>query len=331
MTTANGTQQTATQQTAASGATEKPAVANGKAMARVAPIEQLKKSFEQWKPTLRAILPKHIDPERVIKIACNVYMNKPELQLCTPLSMVKATLQCAELGLDPSPLLQECAFIPFDNKKKVKDGNQWVERVVREVQLMPQFVGLIKLAKQSGEVSDVYAVAVDESERTPEFDESGKLVAGFYVEQGTVRRIQHIPKMDGQTGNLFAVYGVVKFKDGTHHFEVLSKGQVDRYRTFSKTGATGPWKDHFEAMAKKTVIKQALKTVPKSAEKPKLAMALAADNSVEMGEAFSTEVTDAIDTDGVEVHELAPAQAPSRTDAMAAKLAGADPETGEVK
>jgi recombination protein RecT len=301
-------------------------------------VDQLKSFFEQWRPTLKAMLPRHIDPERVIKIAMNVYFNKPELQSCTPISMVKATLQCAEYGLDPSPFFGECAFIPFENKKKVRDGNTWKDVKVLEVQLMPMFVGLIKLAKQNGDVSDVYAVVVDESEKTPEFDDRGNVIAGFYVEQGTVRKIHHVQRLEGRTGNLYAVYGVVLFRDGTHHFEVLSRSDVDRIRARSKSKDTGPWATDYDEMAKKTAIKRAVKTVPKSAEKPQLAKALAHDNAIDLGEAFSSEYGDAIDVEGAPVEETPPPAKPAtRTDELAHRLGSImgspphDPVTGEVK
>jgi recombination protein RecT len=305
--------------------------ANGKApataieKAKPTAMDYLKGGFEKWRPTLKAILPKHIDPERVINIAMNVYMNRPELHLCTPASMVKATMQCAELGLEPSPLLGECAFIPFKGKKRVRDGNVYKETEELQVQLIPMFAGLIKLAKQSGEISDVYAVVVDESEKSPEFDEHGKFVAGFYVEEGTTRRIQHIRRMEGRTGVLFAVYGVVKFKDGTCHYEVLSRQDVDAVRKRSKSSDNGPWVTDYEEMAKKTAIKRTLKTVPKSPTKPQLAMAIAADNASETAEAFSTDLTASIDAEGTEV------QGPqTRTEQLAQRL-GHDPVTGEVK
>lgn len=316
---------------------------NGKALTRV---DQLKAGFEQWRPTLKAVLPRHIDPERVIKIAMNVYLNKPELQACTPVSMIKATIQCAELGLEPSPLLGEAWFLPFENKKKVKDGNVWKEMKVLEVQLLPGYVGLIKLGKQTGDVSDIYAVVVDECDRTPEFDATGRLIAGFHREEGTDRRIRHVPRMDQMTGKLYAVYGVVKFKDGTNHFEVLTKADVEAIRARSKAKDNGPWVTDYNAMAKKTAIKQALKTVPKSPERPALADALRASTSVDLGEAFSSDLsdkfTDAIDTEGTPVEEPTTPGASkpaSRNDDLSAKLdANAkpaqqpmhDPKTGEV-
>lgn len=265
--------------------------------------------FARWKPVLKAILPKHIDPDRFVKIAVNAYLYGPQgLADCTTSSMVKAALQCAEMGLDPSPLLGECVFLPFNNKKKVRDGNTWKEVAVKEVQLMPMYVGLIKLARQAGDISDVYAVVVDESE-----------AEAFEVHEGTERRIVHRKNLHDRTGNLFAVYGVVKFKDGTCHYEVMSRGEVEAIRARSKSKDSGPWVTDFAAMAKKTAIKQALKTCPKSPEKPQLPTALAADNAAEIGEAFTTEGTAVIDAEGSAVDE-GPAQPATRTDALAAKL-----------
>lgn len=309
------TQATTTEQNSAQAKPEaKPA--NGQAI-QLRPVDLLKKSFEQWRPTLKAILPKHIDPDRVIKIAMSVYLNKPELQACTPLSMVRATLQAAELGLDPSSLLGEAYFLPFNNKKKKRDGNTWKEEVVLEVQLMPGYVGLVKLAKQTGDVADVYAVVVDECEKEETY---------FMVERGTINRIHHKVRMDVErTGKLFAVYGVVKFKDGTHHFEVMSKSDVEAIRSRSKSKDSGPWVTDYFAMARKTAIKQALKTIPKSPEKPQLAQAIAADTAAEIGEAFNTDLV--IDTDGVDVTEQAqaaaaatPTQEPSRTQKLSDAL-----------
>jgi recombination protein RecT len=286
------------------------------------PMDLLKEGFQKWRPVLRDILPKHIDSDRVIRIAMNAYMNSPQLIECTPRSMVRATLQCAELGLDPSPLLGEAYFIPFNNKVRVKDGKQWIDVPQLEVQLMPGYLGLVKLVKQTGDVADVYAVVVDESERKPVFDSGGRLTAGFYVEQGTERRIQHIQSFDTAERKPFACYGVVKYKDGTNHFEVFNRQQIEAIRTRSKSFTTSPktspWMTDEEAMWKKTMIKQATKTSPKSPEKPGLATAIAIDNAAELGESFRSDLLETFDAEG----ELEPAQLQqnTRTDALLGKL-----------
>lgn len=260
-------------------------------------MEMLKEGFQAWRPTLQAILPKHIDPDRVIKISINLYLQKPDLQRCTWRSMIRATMQCAELGLDPSPLLGEAHFIPYENTIRVKDGNQWVDRKALEVTLQPGYAGLTKLAKQTGLVSDIYAVCVDESEATPVFNKEGNFVGGFYVEQGTVRKIHHIQNFGPtRTGKVHAAYGVVKMADGSDpHFEVFSRADLDRIRAKSQAYRanpdTSPWTTDHEAMCRKTMIKQVVKYVPKSPEKPNLANAIAIDTNAEIGEkAFTTEL-----------------------------------------
>lgn len=301
---------------------------NGSALAKAShPMDRIKRDLEAWKPTLKAILPKHIQPERVIKIMCSMILQNPNMQKCTPESIVRATVQCAELGLDPSPLLGECVFLPYNNKVRIKDGNTFKDVTRMELQLQPMYVGLIKLAKQTGEISDIYSVVVDESEMSPVF-EDGRLVEGFYVEQGTIRKIQHVQKIQGRTGKIAAAYGVVKFRDGTVHFEVLSADEVykqhrARSKGYSTNPAESPWTTDEASMFRKALIKQVVKYIPKSPEKPQFAAALAADTSAETGEAFSTELTATIvpadELTDPEPAQLAPA---TRTEALADRLAG---------
>lgn len=339
-------------QTPGTGDPQKPANGNGNGQDKPPSRSMvLSKEFKSWEGVIKAVLPKHVPFDRFVKIASRAYLENQQLIECHPRSMVKAAVQCAELGLDPSPLLGECAFVPYNNTVKVRDGNQWVERKQLEVQLQPMYPGLIKLAKQTGDISDVYAVVVDESEKDPVFDpNTGKLISGFYEEQGTVRRLHHNPKRNiGKDRKLWAVYAVVKLKDGTDHFEVLDRDDIEHHRSFSKAKDAPAWRDHYNEMAKKTAIRAALKTIPKSAEKPMLATALGADNAVDMGTAFNTEGSEVIDTTGEVVSEgpvdpndppfgKEPAQAQkSRTDDLGEKLgrtatgATYNPGTGEVR
>ena len=47
----------------------------------------------------------------------------------------------------------------------------------------------------------------------------------------------------------------------------MSRLDVERHaKTYSKSATTGPWKDNFDEMAKKTVIKKVLKYAPMKSE-----------------------------------------------------------------
>jgi recombination protein RecT len=320
------TNQTTTQAT--QDAAKKPQ--NGGAIQKRAPtvIDQVKAGFEQWRPTLAAVLPKHLDPDRVIKMSLMAVMRSPDLQRCTPISIVKAAVTAAEMGLEVGSFLGEAYLVPFKNKKQVRDGNTWKEVQVTEAQLIPGYKGLIKLARQTGDISEVYAVIVDKNEHARSM---------FRVILGTTREVHHEMLLEDRAGEMFAVYGVVRFKDGSKHFEVLTKAQVDAIRARSKASGAGPWVTDYEWMARKTAIKQALKTVTLSPEKPKdlqTAMALAADDAADAGEAFRSELADAIDTDGEPMADPEPERPATRTDAIGAKLGvtpAHDPVTGEVK
>lgn len=70
------------------------------------------------------------------------------------------------------------------------------------------------------------------------------------------------------------VYAVAKLKDGGVQFEVMTRKQVEKVRdTHSKAaknaaskGASSIWDEHFEDMAKKTVIRKLFKYLPVSIE-----------------------------------------------------------------
>lgn len=84
-------------------------------------------------------------------------------------------------------------------------------------------------------------------------------------------------------GEVRLFYGLFKLVNGGFGFEVMSREAVDTYaRTYSRSfdSSYSPWKTNYEAMAKKTVIKQALKYAPVKADFSK---ALSVDGTVKNG------------------------------------------------
>ena len=69
----------------------------------------------------------------------------PKLLECTRESLLACIVQCAQLGLEPDGLLGQAYLIPFYNGRK----NRY------ECQLIVGYKGLLKLARQSAEISSL--------------------------------------------------------------------------------------------------------------------------------------------------------------------------------
>lgn len=90
---------------------------------------------------------------------------------------------------------------------------------------------------------------------------------------GLDEKLVHRPG-ENEDAPITHVYAVAKLKDGGVQFEVMTRKQVEKVRdTHSKAaknaaskGASSIWDEHFEDMAKKTVIRKLFKYLPVSIE-----------------------------------------------------------------
>lgn len=198
-------------------------------------------------------LPKHLNADRLMRLAVTEFRKNPALKGCTPESLLGAVMQAAQIGLEPDAL-GSAYLVPFNNKKII-DGK---ETKVKEVQLQIGYKGLIELVRRSGQVTSIVANEVYEED-------------AFEFEFGLNEKLYHKPTMGTNRGKLVCFYAYARFKDGGHAFHVMSVEQINAVRDkFSKSQKNGnhfgPWKDHYESMAKKTVIKQLVKYMPISVE-----------------------------------------------------------------
>lgn len=219
-------------------------------------VNQLKQAATDAKPkTIAAImcdpkiksqialaLPKHMTADRMARIAITEIRRIPKLANCDQNSFLGAIMQCAQLGLEPGSALGHAYLLPFDNNKKR----------ITEVQLIIGYRGMIDLARRSGQIISLTARAVYENDE-------------FSYAYGLTPDIKHIP-CDGDQGAITHVYAVANLRDGGVQFEVMSKAQVDKIRSQSKSSGNGPWVTHYEEMAKKTAIRRLFKYLPVSIE-----------------------------------------------------------------
>lgn len=216
---------------------------------------------------IKSVLPKHLTPERIARVALNVIRHNPKLCQCAPETLLAAIMEAASLGLEID-MRGQAYLVPFFNgKTKTYD-----------VQLIPGYKGLIDLTYRSGKVASIMAEAVCENDK-------------FNFAMGLEPRLEHVPALHSR-GEIIAAYAVAVMHDGTKQFSILSRDDLDKIRSASKSANDGPWKDWEAEMCKKSAIKRLCKYLPLSSEIQKAA---ALDDAYEAGEPqiFDVEKIDA--------------------------------------
>lgn len=273
-------------------ATQQPGPGQTQAVAKTQKdIQQLLESA-QFKKAVASALPKHITPDRFVRIALTAMMRTPKLRECTQESLFKCLLDLSMYGLEPDG--RRAHLIPY--KRNYKDGaGKWQH--VMEAQLIIDYKGLAELVRRSGDVSYIHADVVCEGD---EFDYSF----------GSGAFLKHKPTLEGDRApeTVKCIYSFVKFKDGSEDFIVLSRGEVNKVRDRSKSKDEGPWVTDWSAMAMKTAFRRHSKWLPLS---PEVRDAIEADDDA-IDIKRTVETPDG-DTAWLEVGSIAAAEAVAET------------------
>ncbi len=208
---------------------------------------------------IESALPRHMSPDRFLRIALTSMSKNPKLLECTPRSLFGAVLQCAQLGLETDDLRGQAYLIPFRNKG------------VYEVQVMVGYKGFLELVYRTKKVLDITAEVVHEQD---EFS--------FQHGSGDNEFLTHKPYMGDDPGELIAAYVKVKFAAGHERFAVLPRREVMKAASSSRAyrDNSGPWITHEDEMWKKTALRRICKTVPMS---PEVATAIALEERESAG------------------------------------------------
>lgn len=224
--------------------------------------------IRRMEPEYQAAMPKGAEAAQLIRDAITLVKTNPKLGECDEISVLGGLMSIAQLNLRVA-VLGQAWLLPFwDYKAGPRDKNG-KPKGGYAAQLVIGYQGFIELAHRSPNVASVVARTAYENDL-------------FEVELGTDDRILHKPLMDGDRGGDIAYYAVAKFTNGGHTFWWMTKAEMekhrDKYALAKKDGKiVGPWRDEFEGMAQKTVVRKLAKYMPKSTE---LAHAVAADESV---------------------------------------------------
>jgi len=171
-----------------------------------------------------------------------------------PQSLQQALTNVAAIGLSLNPAEKQAYLIP----RTVKAGNAYVTKIFLE----PSYMGMIKLATDSGSIKWVQAFVVYSNDEFMFVGAGEKPIHKFNPFQPEEKR-----------GQFIGVYCIAKTADGDYLTNMMSAEQVldvrdrsESWKAFksgkAKTG--GPWQTDQNEQAKKTVIRQAFKTWPRS-------------------------------------------------------------------
>lgn len=214
--------------------------------------KSLKDLLEARMGEIQKVLPSVISSEQFLRLSLNALQNTPHLMECSMASFYSAIMQCAQLGLKPNVNGEGYLLPYFNNKKKCY-----------ECQFIPGYKGLMLLARRSGEIASIDAQAVYEKDE-------------FSLSYGFEPTLIHKPYLKGARGKVTGYYAAVILKDGGKNAFYMTVEDAAAYgKRYSKTFEDGPWKTDFDAMAKKSCLRQVLKYAPMSTD---LGQALEADN-----------------------------------------------------
>jgi len=233
----------------------------------------VKSLLEKNKASLASILPKHVNIDRLSRNAFLAIQTNPQLMKCTPSSLFYGITRACSIGLSVGSQMGEAALVPFWNSKKG----------AFEAQFMPMYQGLVKLARQSGEVAVIHSQEIRENDE-------------FIQEHGTPPRMIHnIKYVDRKRrGEIIGYQASYTLKSGESDFVVLDLEDIAKARSIAK--AKTVWDENPVAMGKKTAIKRLAKTMPMSDE---MTMAVQYDNIASTDDSSAS--SEFVDIEGFEV------------------------------
>lgn len=175
-----------------------------------------------------------------------------------PKSLQNAVVNIAAIGLSLNPALKQGYLVPRGS----------------EICFDPSYIGLIYLATEAKSIKWAQAETVRKKDK--------------FVFNGVGVRPTHEMQAFEDRGEVVGVYVVAKTLDGEYLTSMMSVNEINAirdktqaYQSYKNGKAKQcPWVDFYEEMAKKTVIKRATKTWPKTDQTERLDKAIAIDNEV---------------------------------------------------
>lgn len=210
-----------------------------------------------------------VDNDRFMRMVKNALIRDPQIAEASAQSVYLECMKAAADGLVLDG--REAVLTRFKSNKRQKNPQtgQWEDNWITEVVYIPMVAGIMKRVRNSGEIASWSVELVYAEEHA-----QGK----FRYRAAPNPELFHEPIIVGERGEVVAAYSAVKLRDGSHHYEVMRRDQLEaiKNRTKSKRRKkvnnveveeiTGPWATDEEEMFRKTVIRRHSKRLPVSSE-----------------------------------------------------------------
>lgn len=238
---------------ATSGTAALKAVATGQK--QETPIAKFSSFMDKLKPQLALALPKHMNADRMTRLALTAFSTNAELQNCSPQSIAGSIMTAAQLGLEPGT-----------------SGHGYLIPYKGTCTFVPGWKGLVDLVARSGRAT-VW---------------TGVVYAGdkFEHQLGDAPFCRHIPGDGADEGEQFThVYAIGRVRDASMAvIEVWTRAKVGKHlKQYNKVGGRHyalANENNFEMYARKVALLQVLKYMPASIE---LANAIDVSQAAENG------------------------------------------------
>lgn len=210
------------------------------------PNNEIQPLINKWEKVIVKVMGTDFNVNRMLGIAVSIVQSKPKLKECSLSSLIGAILYASQVGLDLSPVLDQCYLVPFKG----------------QVTYMIGYKGLCTLSYRSGKVETIFSNVIYRNEKRKIFFNERK---GFIV--------KHKPMIEdaANRGDMIAAYVRMKIVRGEPVcFALPAKDIIDTHKLKSKAAnsADSPWNvPAFEKfMWQKSVLKELIKTMPFSLE-----------------------------------------------------------------
>lgn len=207
-------------------------------------------------PEIAQMLPEGMHADRFRRVVVQALVRNPDLWQCTPVSVVSAIVESAQIGLEPTGVLGRAWMLPYTVKG------------TKEAKLIVGYRGYAELAWRADRI----------------LVNTGAVRAGdeFAYQRGTDAFLRHVPasedaEREADDSNITDFWAMYVLPDGRRDFDVMSRKAVERIR--DKARFKNPvWDSDFGEMGRKTVLRRLLKVAPLS---PEVQRVLAKDEEID--------------------------------------------------